>query len=53
MGSYEGKKGNPFLKEKCILELVRPVELFVMVSISNLITVNYWKNFGKTMINIK
>ena len=41
---YEGDRGNLFLKEKWIVELSKSVELFVMVSISDLPTVKNWQN---------
>ena len=42
MVSYEGEKGNLFLKEKWIVDSEKPVELFVIVSISDMQTVKYW-----------
>ena len=39
--SYEGEKGNLFLREKWILELAKLVELFVMMSISDMPTIKY------------
>ena len=40
--SYEGEKGDLFLKEKWILDLEKPVELFVTVSIGDIPTIEYW-----------
>ena len=47
VGSYKGDKGNTFLKEKCIVELSTQVKLFLMVSISDMPTINYWHNLKK------
>ena len=53
VGSYEGEKGNLLLKEKWILDLAKLVWGFVMVSISDLLTVKYWKHLEKTIIRTK
>ena len=47
VGSYEGEKGNLFLKEKWILDLEKSVELFMMVSINDIPTIKYWKTLKK------
>ena len=44
VGSYEGEKGNMFLKGKWIVGLAKSFELFLMVSISDLITVSIFIN---------
>ena len=41
VGSYEGEKGNQFLKEKWIVDLEKLVGLFVMVSTSDMPTIKY------------
>ena len=53
MGSYEGKKGNLFLKGKWIVDLEKLVELFVMVSISYIPTIKYWYTLEKVMVHEK
>ena len=47
MRSYEGEKGHQFFKEQWIVELEEPVELFLMVSISEMTTTNYWQDLKK------
>ena len=53
VGSYEGKKGNLFLKGKWIVDLEKLVELFVMVSISYIPTIKYWYTLEKVMVHEK
>ena len=47
VGSYESEKVNLFLKEKLIVDLEKLVELFLVVSISDIPTIKYWKNLKK------
>ena len=53
VGSYDGKKGNLFLREKCIVDLAKSIGLFGMVSISEIPTIKYWQTFGKIMVRTK
>ena len=46
VGSYSGKNGHQFLQEPWILALSKSVKTFIMVSISDMPTVQYWKNLG-------
>ena len=41
VGSYKGVNGNLFLKGKWVVDLAKSVELFVMVSISDMPTIKY------------
>ena len=43
MGSYSGEKGHHLLQEPWIIALYQSVEIFVMVSISDMPTVQYLK----------
>ena len=42
---YIGEKGHQFLKEPWIIALFKSVEIFIMVSISDMTTSQYWKNW--------
>ena len=44
VGCYQVEKGNLFFKEKCIVGLAKSVGIFVMVSISDMPTLKYWRN---------
>ena len=44
VGNYSGEKGHQFLQGKWIIALAKPVETFVMVSISDIPTIKYWQN---------
>ena len=46
VGIYIGEKGHQFLKEPWILILAQSVETFIMVSINDMPTVQYWQNLG-------
>ena len=50
MGSYEGEKGDLFLRETWIVDLAKPLYIFLMVSISNLPTIKYWYTLEKIMV---
>ena len=43
VGSYSGEKGRHFLHKPWILALSLSVETFIMVSISDMPTIKYWK----------
>ena len=43
VGSYSGKKGHQFFHKPWILALAKSVETFIMVLISEIPTINYWK----------
>ena len=51
MGSYECERGHQCL-ETWIIQLAKSVETFVMVSISDIPTINYWQ-IWKNMDNSK
>ena len=53
MGSYIGEKGHHFLQEPWIIALAKSVEIFFMVSISDMPTIKYWKHFGSMMDKAK
>ena len=46
VGIYSGEKGHQFLHELWILQLSKSVEMFLMVSISDMPTKKNWQNFG-------
>ena len=50
MGSYEGEKGDLFLKETWIVDLAKSLYIFLMVSISDLPTIKYWYTLEKFMV---
>ena len=43
VGSYSGEKCHQFLQEPCIIALSKSVEMFFMVSISDMPTINIGK----------
>ena len=43
VGSYSGEKGHQFWQEPWIIALAKSVETFFMVSISDMLTIKYWK----------
>ena len=47
--SYSGEKVHQFLQEPCIITLSQSVETFVMVSISDMPTVQYWQSLGSLL----
>ena len=49
VGSYSGEKVHQFLHKPWILALSKLVETFIMVSISDMSTIKYWKNLGTIM----
>ena len=51
--SYSGENGHQFLQEPWILELAQSVETFVMVSISDMTTVQYCQNLGSFLNEAK
>ena len=53
VGSYSGEKGDYFFHKPCILALAKSVETFIMVSISDMPTIKYWKHFGSIMYKSK
>ena len=53
VGSYSGERGHPFLQEKWMISLEKSVEIFVMVSISDIPTIKYWYNLGTIMDTAK
>ena len=48
--SYLGEKGHKYLQETWVLELAKPADFFVLVSISDMPNIKYWKNLGKIWI---
>ena len=48
-GSYSGGKDRQFLHKPWILALAKSVENFIMVSISDMPTIKYWKLLGIIM----
>ena len=50
VGSYPGEKGHNILQEKLILTLAQSVETFVTVSISDMLTINIGRIWGKLWI---
>ena len=53
VGSYSGEKGHQFWHKPWIISLAKSVETFIMVSISDMPTIKYWKNWGVLWINQK
>ena len=53
VGSYLGEKGHKYLQETRIIELAKSVELFLLVSISGIPNIKYWKNLRKNMNTAK
>ena len=51
--SYSGEKGRHFFHKPWILELAKSVETFIMVSISDMPTIKYWKIWEVLWINQK
>ena len=47
--SYIGEKGHQFLQEPWIILLFKSVETFIMASISNMKTSQYWETFVSMM----
>ena len=53
VGSYSGEKGHQFFHKPWILALAKPVETFIMISISDMLTIKYWQNLGIIMDKAK
>ena len=53
VGSYFSEKGHQFLHKPWILALSKSVETFILVSVSDMPTIKYWQNLGKTMKKAK
>ena len=53
VGSYSGQQGHEILQQPLIIALAKPVEKFIMVSISDMPTIKYWQNLGSTMDKAK
>ena len=49
VGSYSFEKDHQFLHKPWIISLVKSVEIFIMVSISDIPTIKYWQNLGSIM----
>ena len=49
VGKYFVEKDHQFLHKPWSLALAKPVETFIMVSISDIPTIKYWHNLGSTM----
>ena len=47
--SYSGEKGHQFLWANWVLALVKQVETFVMVSISDMLSIKYCQKLGKNV----
>ena len=50
VGIYSGEKGHQFLQENWILALEKWFQTFVMVSISDMPSINYSQNLGEFWI---
>ena len=48
--AYSGEKGRNFFQEIWIFVLEKSVEIFVMVSISDMQSIKYWQNLGNFWI---
>ena len=46
MRSYTGEKGHQFLHKISSIKLAKSVEIFFIVSISDMPTIKYWQNLG-------
>ena len=53
VGSYSGEMGHQFLQENLILAWAKSIGTFVMVSISDMLTIKYWQNLGTIMETAK
>ena len=53
MGSYSGEKGHQILHKPWMLALSKSVETFIMVSISDMPTIKYWKILGSIIDKAK
>ena len=49
VGNNLGEKGHKFLHKPWTLALAKSVETFIFVSISDMPTIKYWQNLGRTM----
>ena len=49
VGSYSGQKGHKNLQQPWIIVIAKSVETFIMVSISDMPTIKYWKILGRNM----
>ena len=52
-GSYSGEKGHDFLQQSWIIALAKSVETFLLVSICEMPTIQYWQNLEKTIDKAK
>ena len=53
VGSYSGEKGRHFLHKPWILASSKSAETFIMVSISYMPTIKYWRNLGSIVDKAK
>ena len=53
VGSYSGDKGHGILQQPCIIALAKWVEIFIVVSMSEMSTIRYWQNLGRIMNQAK
>ena len=53
LGSYSGEKGHEIMQQSWIIALAKSVETFILVSISEMPTIKYWQNLGRTMDKAK
>ena len=53
MVSHSGEKGHQILQQPWILALAKSVETFIIVSIYDMPTVEYWQNLGWAMDKAK
>ena len=50
---YSCENGHQFLQEMWIIALGKSVEIFFMVSISDIPTIKFWQNLGSMMDKVK
>ena len=53
LGSYSGEKGHEIMQQSWIIALAKPVETFILVSISEMPTIKYWQSLERTMYKSK
>ena len=53
VGSYLSEKSHQFFHKPWIITLAKSVEMFFMVSISDMPTIKYWQNLVNTMEKAK
>ena len=49
VGCYSGEKCHQFLQKPLIIALAKSVETFIMVSISDMLTIKDWQNLASIM----